>query len=245
MIKKIGGYYLNMPIKEMFDLRDLTLEEYRMFESVGIKRIFRDEKIYHGKDINFMGAVWNTIIGATEGRVYKISLQNTNADKSESDQIFKSAYEYLFKEMGKYSEYNPSTKRYIWDTPEGNVILDQAFNVGEYCIQLFLTSSLIKQQATEKYEQLHEAYKTSEQAYKAFKTSTYFIGYGKITFSFWVIVIGFIIIWFNFKIGLLLLILGLIFFIWATLQKKRHSNLLKDILAKQYKNKQDKELKNE
>ena len=55
MIKKIDEYYLNMPVKEMFDLTELSLGEYKTFESAGIKRIFKDEKIYNGKDINFIG----------------------------------------------------------------------------------------------------------------------------------------------------------------------------------------------
>ena len=116
MLKKIDNYYLNMPVKEMFDLRELTLEEYETFESVGMTRIFKDEKIYHGKDIAFLGAVWNVIVSSTGGTLYKIVLQNMNTEKKESDRIFKTVYDHLFQEMGKYSGYKSMAKRYIWDT---------------------------------------------------------------------------------------------------------------------------------
>ena len=174
MIKKINEYYLNMPVKEMFDLRELSLEEYKTFESAGIKRIFKDEKIYNGKDINFVGAVWNTLIGATEGRTYKISLQNISSNKDEADRILKLAYDYLFKEMGKHSEYNPSTKRYFWETGEGNVILSQQSGMGMYSVQLFITSSIISQQVAGKGKELYDAWKTAENKFRAYTSSISF-----------------------------------------------------------------------
>ena len=171
MIKNIENYYLNMPVKEMFDLAELSLEEYKTYESVGIKKIFKDEKIYNGKDINFIGAVWNTLIGATEGRAYKISLQHITSDKDDADKIFKLAYDYLFKEMGKHSEYNPSTKRYFWDTNEGNVILDQPCGMGIHSVQLFLTSSIIRKQTADKAKELYDAWKASERMFRVYTTS--------------------------------------------------------------------------
>jgi hypothetical protein len=94
IIKQIDNYYLNMPVQEMFGLMELSLEEYRMYEAAGIKRIFKDEKIYHGKESRFAEAVWDTLLAATGGCVYKISLQHSTMQKKESDQVFKSAYEY-------------------------------------------------------------------------------------------------------------------------------------------------------
>ena len=60
MIKNLGDYYLNVPVRESYDLREFTADEYQIFESIGVKRVFRDEKIYHGKDISLFGLIWNT-----------------------------------------------------------------------------------------------------------------------------------------------------------------------------------------
>jgi len=168
MIKKIGDYYLNMPVQEMFGLRELSLEEYGMYEAVGIKRIFKDEKMYHGKGSYFAGAAWDTLLAATGGCVYKISLQHMAAQKDESDRILKSAYKYFFKEMGEHNEYDSSTNRYLWESSEGNVILNQASAMEMYGVQLFLTSSMINQQ-TDKFEKVYEAHKTSVEMFNELK----------------------------------------------------------------------------
>ena len=172
MIKNIENYYLNMPVRESYDLKEFGLDEYRMFESVGVKRIFKDEKIYHGKDISFQGVIWNTMIGATQGMIYKISIQNISTDKVESERMLKSAYDYLFKEMGKHNDYSSSDNRnrYVWDTTEGNVILDQACKSGVYAVQIFLTSSLIKRQP-ENLGQAYEVWKHSERIFREYTTS--------------------------------------------------------------------------
>jgi len=171
MIKKIDDYYLNMPVRESYNLKELSLEEYKMFESAGIKRVFRDERIYRGKNVHFVDAVWNVTISATVGTIYKISLQNICTERNESNQVFKVAYDYLFKEMGKHGEYNPATKRYVWDTSEGNVILDQATSMGEYGVQVFLTSNMAAKQQPDKFAQVYEAYKASEKIFRTYTTS--------------------------------------------------------------------------
>ena len=165
MIKKVDDYYLNVPVRESYNLKELSLEEYRMFESGGIKRVFRDEKIYHGKDINFLDTVWNVTISATVGMIYKISLQNICTDRNESGQVFKAAYDYIFKEMGKHNEYNPTTKRYAWDTVEGNAILDQASSMGQYGVQVFLTSNVPAKQQPDKFKQVYDAWKNRYRCY--------------------------------------------------------------------------------
>ena len=159
MIKKVDDYYLNMPVNEILNLKELSEEDYKLFELVGIKRVFEGEKIYHGKDINLFGVVWNVVVGATVERVYKITVQNISAKKEESDKTFKTACAYLLKEMGEYSDYDSSSMRYVWDTSEGNVILDQQFKMGMYGIQMFLTSSILIKQQTEKHNRAYEAYK--------------------------------------------------------------------------------------
>jgi hypothetical protein len=147
MITKIENYYLNQPVREAPDLTEFDSHEYVMFEAAGIKRILKDEKIYHGHDINFNGSVWNTVIGATEEKIYKISIQHRTSDKNESNVLFKQTLDYLVKEMGKYNEHPFLSKRYIWDAPEGNFICEQLSKFEQHFINIFITSSSIRKQA--------------------------------------------------------------------------------------------------
>lgn len=67
---------------------------------------------------------------------------------------------------------------------------------------------------------------------KALNTAS--VGYGKIVLSFWCIVIGLVVIWFKWKIGLSFIVIGFAFFIWATLQKRNRSKILMNKIIKQY-----------
>ena len=67
-------------------------------------------------------------------------------DKNESDPLFQKTLEYLKKEMGKYSEHPFLSKKYVWDSSDGNVFLHYAHKFGVNSINLFLTSSSIRDQ---------------------------------------------------------------------------------------------------
>jgi ribosomal protein L44E len=64
---------------------------------------------------------------------------------------------------------------------------------------------------TNKYEQIYEDSKI--------RGTSYHIGFKKIVLSFWSFIFALIVIWFSRPIGLGLLSLSIIMFIWATLQK--------------------------
>ena len=74
-----------------------------------------------------------------------------SSTEKEADQILKRAYDFLYKELGKHNEYHPYEDRhsYIWNTPEGNIILNQTYKAGVCAVQIFLTSSIISQQKEE------------------------------------------------------------------------------------------------
>jgi hypothetical protein len=148
MITKIENYYLNQPVNEAPDLKEYTTKEYQMFEMAGWVKMLEDEKIYHGKETNFNGNLWNTVIGSTNGKIYKISLQIIDSDKERLENIFKSTLNYIIKEGGKYNEHTilPIGERYILDAPEGNVIYERLSKLGQDCINIFLTSNLIRKQ---------------------------------------------------------------------------------------------------
>ena len=159
MIRKLGDYYLNMPVRETLDLKELSPEEYEMFESSGVRLIFKGEKIYHGRGIDFAGAVWKTILGSTEGMIFRIALQTITTDKDTAERIFISAYDFLFGEMGVWSEHE-SAWSYFWNETGGNVILELVNSGISYIPQICFTSTLIRQQAREKFEEIKKIYKT-------------------------------------------------------------------------------------
>jgi len=147
MITKIENYYLNQPIYEASGLKEYTTEEYQMFEMAGYKRMFRDEKIFSGNKVEFAGITWDgTNIASTNNKIYKINLQFMTQNKNLVKTIFRTTLSYLIEHMGKYSEHPSLSKKYIWDAPEGNFIYEQLNKFGQYCINIFITSSSIKEQ---------------------------------------------------------------------------------------------------
>lgn len=48
--------------------------------------------------------------------------------------------------MGKYSEHKYLSKKYIWDTSEGNIIYERLNQFGQYCINIFITSNSTRKQ---------------------------------------------------------------------------------------------------
>ena len=146
MITKIENYCLNQSISKMTDLIEYSEEEYQLFALAGWQKMLEDERIYHGKDTHLNGHLWDTLIGSTNGEIYKISLQIIDSDKNHIKNIFKSTHDYLIKEMGKYNEHPFLSKKYIWDASEGNIIFERKSNFGQHCINIFLTSNAIREQ---------------------------------------------------------------------------------------------------
>lgn len=79
------------------------------------------------------------------GKIYKIHLNNLSEDKPASDRAFAKVLQYLQSQMGKYTEHTAAPDVYIWDRVEGNTILEQRAALGYWGINVFLTSSFIKE----------------------------------------------------------------------------------------------------
>ena len=84
MIKEIGNYSRTQKIECAQGLKEFSEEEYFMAETVGMKRMLEDEKMFNGPAIEFASVPWETTtIGSTKGRIYKICLQlNSSSKKS-------------------------------------------------------------------------------------------------------------------------------------------------------------------
>ena len=143
MLKRLDEYYLNMPAGEVFGLKELNPVEYAMFEAAGVKMILPGEKMYHGRNILLAGAVWKTVLGTTGGRIYRIAAQTMTPEKDVSEKVFGAVYGSLSEEMGPGAG-GPAQRYLIWDTPEGNVILEMCRAEESFVVQICLTSSFIK-----------------------------------------------------------------------------------------------------
>jgi hypothetical protein len=146
MITRIQDYYLEQSIDEAKDLKEFTGEQYNLMEVAGAPRMLIDEKIYSGTDVLFAGFHWDTTIGATEGKIYKIALQTVSMEKDEINYIFNHTLKYLITQMGKYSQHHFLSKKYVWNTDDGNVWFDKVSKIGWHGVNLILTSSFIRGQ---------------------------------------------------------------------------------------------------
>lgn len=155
IITKIENYYLGQPINEAPDIKEYTTKEYLKFKMAGWVKMLKDERIYHGREVNFKGFSWTVLIGTTNEKIYKIYLQIINSDEWQSEIIFKSFLPDMLEEMGRWSEQQTAPQQYIWDAPEGNFIYELIGISGKYCINIYITSSSIK-------EQIHKLQSKSE-----------------------------------------------------------------------------------
>ncbi|MCX5749034.1 MAG: hypothetical protein NTZ10_02140 [Candidatus Saganbacteria bacterium] len=147
MITKIDNYHLNQPVNEAPDLKEYTAEEYQMFEMAGYKRISENEKIFRGGIVKFAYIPWGeTTIGTIDNKIYKISLQLITQNEILAKEVFKTTLNYLIEQMDKYSEHPFLSNKYIWDAPEGNIIYEQINRFNQHCINIFITSSSIRDQ---------------------------------------------------------------------------------------------------
>lgn len=137
---KFGNYYLNQNFHEVEnELEDISEQ---MFSLGFMKKAFNDERIFKGKQVTFLDHSWDTVVGVTNDKVYKIALQYQSV-KVEAEGVFASVFKYLEGRFGNYSERktNGNSLFNIWDTEWGNIILEQKDEGGEELINIFLTSN--------------------------------------------------------------------------------------------------------
>ena len=149
MITSIGNYSLEQTVLEAKGLKEFSEDEDNMFAMAGASRMLKNERIFHEDDVIFNGVNWKTVLGVTQERIYKISLQILNDESGEINSIFRSTLKYLIDQMGKYNEHPFLSKKYYWDKKEGSVIYEFKTMGGNSCINLFLTSSSIAEQMKE------------------------------------------------------------------------------------------------
>jgi hypothetical protein len=146
MITTVGSYFLEQKVTDAVGLTEFTSEEYTTADLVGMPRVLEDEKMFHGSNTSFASWDWDTMIGTTKGVIYKIVLQSFCANKEQAKSVLNMVKEFISRKIGKYNEHALMSDKYIWDRPEGNIILYRMSKFDIYSINVFFTSSCIKEQ---------------------------------------------------------------------------------------------------
>jgi len=134
----IEGYALNMMLREALPLQELSSAEYDV-----MSRQFVGEKIYHACPVEFLGRTWDLTLGAVSGTVYKIALFLEVWNKTEADEAAVGALTFCCEQLGKPAEQRIGL--FVWDTTDGNVILQTVEAQGEFAVNLFLTSRSVRE----------------------------------------------------------------------------------------------------
>jgi hypothetical protein len=131
-----------MPIKGIKELKEISASEYDIFQ-----KKFEDEKIYKAPNINFLGLTWDMMLGVVKGKIYKISPGYTTKDKNQADEAAMKALTYCKSKLGEPSEQQTGLflSLFIWDTKDGNVILQTAATSEGFAVFLFSTSRNVKE----------------------------------------------------------------------------------------------------
>ncbi len=116
---KFGNYYLNQNIEEV-----IGREEF----SADFPKAFADEQTFLAPSTEFLGLEWDTVLGVTSNKIYKIALVlkvYENTERLYED--VKKHFEFVYGNSNdiKKSKY---TLLYIWDIDEGNIILETLKN---------------------------------------------------------------------------------------------------------------------
>jgi hypothetical protein len=134
----IGAYALNMTLREGPPLRELLPAEYEV-----MGRQFVGEKIYHAPEVEFVGKRWNLTLGAVRGRLYKIAPFLELKNKNEANEAGFGALTFCNEQLGKPAEQR--TGLFVWDTTDGNVILQTAEAKDGFTVSLFLTARNVRE----------------------------------------------------------------------------------------------------
>lgn len=134
----IGGYTLNMMLREGPPLRELSPAEYEV-----MGRRFVAERIYHAPEVEFVGRPWNLTLGAVQGRLYTIAPFLELRDKTEANEAAFGALTFCNEQLGKPAEQR--TGLFEWDTTDGNVILQNAEAKDGFAVNLFLTARSVRE----------------------------------------------------------------------------------------------------
>jgi hypothetical protein len=133
----IDKYKLDMSIQGLSGLTEFSDTEYAIFG-----RHFDSEINFHAPEIKFINRQWKVDLGTVRGMVYKIALYFESDNKDTVTNVSADLMLYCQQLLGKPSQQNDLI--YIWDTSDGNVVMQLGKVESTYMINLFETSRSVK-----------------------------------------------------------------------------------------------------
>jgi hypothetical protein len=133
----VGMYRLDIPIRDHEGLVEFSPQEY---ETMG--RQFDGEKNYNAPDVLFLGRSWNLMLQTVNGKISKIAPYLVLTSKPEANSVALETLQHCTEQLGKPVEQKSGF--YIWDTTDGNVVLQTGETEKGPTIGLFVTSRSIR-----------------------------------------------------------------------------------------------------
>jgi hypothetical protein len=125
-----------MEIAGLSGLREFSKIEYRE-----TTRQFKDERIYHGPEIDFLGHNWKIRLNAVSGKIYKMTAYIETKDKVLANGAIMDAFLYCKNQMGEPNKQR--SEMFIWEASDSNVPFQSTQTADGFGINLFLTSHAI------------------------------------------------------------------------------------------------------
>lgn len=111
-------------------------------EAAALGGRFRDEQLFYGPDVEWLGYTWELRLASVSGRTYKVALEVAVPDRDEASSLAKAVFKRLSDVLGR-----PTKKRkplWLWDAEDGNAVLQLNHLAGDERITLFLTSRAVR-----------------------------------------------------------------------------------------------------
>ena len=135
----IGAYRLDMMARATSRFVELSQAEK---QALNLVVEFKNERVFHAPPADYGGFKWDVVLGAVDDRVYKISSVLFLQTRATRDAAWRKIEGLLRAPLGSPASSTPAVL--IWDTEDGNVVLNRADAGDAYALVLTLTSSAVK-----------------------------------------------------------------------------------------------------
>ena len=134
---ELGGYSLEMQPASLRNLTELSESEYLAFP-----RQLRGEAIYHAPPTEFLGNRWEMMIGMVDGEIYKLAASVELDDQQQAVELIQTAFRACEVQLGTPTQEQQGL--FVWDTTDGNVIVQTASIMGTVAVNIFAASKIIR-----------------------------------------------------------------------------------------------------
>ena len=134
---RLGEYCLEMSPSSLRNLTELSEEEYFHFPIQ-----HSGEAIYHTSPAEFLGHHWDMMVGIVDGNIYKLGASVELDNQQQALELIQTALNACEVQLGTPTE--EKTGLFVWDTTDGNVILQIASVMGVFAVNIYVTSGNIR-----------------------------------------------------------------------------------------------------